>query len=113
MLSTQLIILNYPVILSHQPSTTVSLEIYPPLFTCSLCSLLLYDSPEVVPNECWYPLFLPFIETCFVNSYLVTKTLPFACPTANKFSGSDFGYQATHCENTENTFTCSQPGQNL
>ena len=29
MLSTQLIILNYPVILSHQRSTTVSLETYP------------------------------------------------------------------------------------
>ena len=31
-----------------------------------------------------------------VYSYHVTRTLPFACPTANKFSGSDFGYQATH-----------------
>lgn len=29
-------------------------------------------------------------------SYHVTITLPFACPIANKFSGSDFGYHATH-----------------
>ena len=29
MLLTQLIILNYPVVLSHQHSTTVSLETYP------------------------------------------------------------------------------------
>lgn len=29
-------------------------------------------------------------------SYHVTRTLPFACPTAIKFSGSDFGYHATH-----------------
>ena len=31
-LSTHLIVLNYPVVLSHQPSTTVSLESFPPLF---------------------------------------------------------------------------------
>lgn len=31
-----------------------------------------------------------------VHSYHVTRTLPFACPTANKFSGSDLGYHATH-----------------
>ena len=31
-LSTHLIVLNYPVILSHQHSTTVSLESFPPLF---------------------------------------------------------------------------------
>lgn len=31
-----------------------------------------------------------------VYSYHVTRTLPFACPTANKFSGSDFGYHAMH-----------------
>ena len=31
-LSTQLIILNYPVLLSHQRSSTISLETYPPFY---------------------------------------------------------------------------------
>ena len=30
-------------------------------------------------------------------SYHVTSTLPFAWPTAIKFSGSELGYHATHC----------------
>ena len=32
----------------------------------------------------------------FTVSYHVTSTLPFAWPTAIKFSGSDLGYHATH-----------------
>ena len=39
MLSTQLIVLNYPVILSHRRGITVSLEAYPLLFCWSVVTI--------------------------------------------------------------------------
>ena len=46
MFSTQLIILNYPVTLSHQRSTTVSLETYPLYSPFSFISIVQWSVEE-------------------------------------------------------------------
>ena len=50
MLSTQLIILNYPVILSHQCSTTVSLETNPLYSTVKLSTGIELTERKVFPE---------------------------------------------------------------
>ena len=54
--STQLIILNYPDILSHRRSTTISLETYPPLFLFSHPALSAYQLRNSPFPRCSNPL---------------------------------------------------------
>ena len=73
-LSTQLIILNDPVLLSHQHNTTVSLETCPPLFIWF--SICLEYHHTYVTIQCYGFYFVKKISLFFELSWLQKITVP-------------------------------------